>query len=44
MNAVSIREAIGSAATANAEGIAIPNISFESASNLKISLHFIIII
>jgi hypothetical protein len=41
MNAVSMREAIGSAATANAEGNAIPNISFESASNLKISLHLI---
>jgi hypothetical protein len=43
MNAVSMREAIGSAATANAEGNAIPNISFESASNLKISLHLITI-
>jgi hypothetical protein len=43
MYAVSMREAIGSAATANAEGNAIPNISFESASNLKISLHLITI-
>lgn len=38
MYAVSMSEAIGSAATANAEGNAIPNISLESASNLKISL------
>lgn len=39
MYAVSMSEAIGSAATANAEGNAIPNISLESASILKISLH-----
>lgn len=38
MKAVSIREARGSAATANAEGNAIPNISRESASSLKTSL------
>lgn len=38
MYAVSMSEAIGSAATANAEGNAIPNISLESASILKISL------
>jgi len=39
MKAVSIREARGSAATANAEGNAIPNISRDSASSLKTSLH-----
>jgi len=39
MKAVSIREAIGSAATASAEGKAIPNNSRESASSLKTCLH-----
>lgn len=41
MNAVSMREAMGSAETARAEGSAIPNISLESASSLKISLYLI---
>jgi len=39
MNVVSIKEAIGSATTASAAGNAIPNISRERASSLKISLH-----
>ena len=39
MNAVSMREAIGSAETASAEGSAIPNISRDRASSLKTFLH-----
>ena len=39
MNVVSIKEAMGSAITASAAGNAIPNISLERASILKISLH-----
>jgi hypothetical protein len=39
MNAVSIREAMGSAATASADGNAIPSISLARESILKISLH-----
>lgn len=41
MNAVSIKEAMGSAATAIADGNAIPNISRERASNLNTSLQHI---
>ena len=42
MNAVSIREAMGSAATARAAGNAMPRISQPSISNLKMLLesHF----
>ncbi len=42
MNAVSIREAMGSAATARAAGNAMPSISQPSTSNLKTRLksHF----
>ena len=39
MNAVSIREAMGSAAAASAAGNAIPSISLDRASSLKTSLH-----
>lgn len=39
MNAVSMREAMGSAAIASAEGNAIPSISRERASNLETFLH-----
>jgi len=39
MKVVSIKEAMGSATTASAAGNAIPSISLESASSLKISLH-----
>lgn len=38
MNAVSIRDAMGSAATASAAGKAMPSISQPSVSNLKTSL------
>jgi len=41
MNAVSMREAIGSAATASAEGNAIPSISLAMESILKTCLHSI---
>lgn len=40
MNVVSIKEAMGSAATARAAGNAIPNISLERESSFKICLHF----
>lgn len=39
MNAVSIREAIGSAATASADGNAIPSNSLARESILNTSLH-----
>lgn len=42
MNAVSIREAIGSAATASADGNAIPRISLARESILKTSLRTLI--